>query len=70
LWAASALKLRVKDWMILHSEWTQVVQGKNYYLYQSIYTVMSYHKFKEFKRQTTQRAVSFVIEDYESTNGF
>jgi hypothetical protein len=31
---------------------------------------MSYYTFKAFKRQTTQRAVSFGIEDYQSTNGF
>jgi len=31
---------------------------------------MTYHKYKAFKRQTMPCAVSFVIEEYQSTDGF
>jgi len=31
---------------------------------------MTYHKFKEFKIQTMSCAVSFVIEEYQSTDVF
>jgi hypothetical protein len=49
---------------------TLITCYSNFTITQSIFTVMNYHKFEAFKRQTMPRAARFGIEAYQSTNCF